>query len=120
VLGAFDADRLVAAAVVLRRSLPVFERKSLAYMPAGPVFDTTMVPVESVLPRLVDYLRSCGVFLVRMGLPGILRRWAAEDVRRGLMKGDENFISQLPPDYEDTSATELRTRLKDLGWNPPR
>lgn len=118
-LGAFDGEVLVASALTLGRPLPVLSRKFLAYLPEGPVFDPDQVTVEALLPQLVDYLRSTGAFLVRVGMPGTLRRWSAQEVRRGLLKGDEQLISQLEPIYEDPQAFDVRTQLQNLNWIAP-
>lgn len=120
VLGGFDGEELVAAAEVLYRRLPIVSHKVLAYVPEGPVFDPHTVDVENLLPSLVRYLRSSGAFLVRMGLPGTVRRWAAQDVRRSLSKGDETHIEQLEPLEHDAHASELHARLENMGWIAPQ
>ena len=55
--------------------VPVLRNRSLAYIAEGPVFDRSQVHLESVLDPLVQYLKSRGAFLVRVGLPGVVRRW---------------------------------------------
>lgn len=118
-LGAFEGDQLVATAGVLCRSLPVMRGKFLAYIPEGPVFDPQQVAIESLLQRLKKHLKRRGAFLLRVGLPGITHRWAAQDVRHGLLKGEETLMEQLEALERDTQAADLETRLKALGGVPP-
>ncbi|MDZ5077099.1 lipid II:glycine glycyltransferase FemX [Nesterenkonia sp. HG001] len=125
-LGAFDGDRLVAATLVLHRRLPlpsavpVLGRKSLAYLAEGPVFDAEEVALSALLPALVDHLKGQGAFLIRMGLPGVTRRWAAQDVRRALASGEHTVISELEPLQVDDDAVAVRAELEGLGWQPPQ
>nr|WP_179543036.1 peptidoglycan bridge formation glycyltransferase FemA/FemB family protein [Nesterenkonia xinjiangensis] len=125
-LGAFDGDRLVAATLVLHRRLPlpsavpVLGRKSLAYLAEGPVFDAEEVALSALLPAIVDHLKGQGAFLIRMGLPGVTRRWAAQDVRRALAAGEHTVISELEPLQVDDGAVAVRAELEGLGWEPPQ
>lgn len=123
-VGAFDGDELVAASLVLYRplpvKLPVLGSKSLAYLAEGPVFDAGRISLEALLPALVEHLKSQGAFLIRMGLPGVVRRWAAEDVRRGLSKGEELSMHELTPLEEDVEAPAVHAQLEQLGWTPPK
>lgn len=123
-VGAFDGGELVAASLVLHRplpvKLPVLGAKSLAYLAEGPVFDPERVALADLLPVLVDHLKSEGAFLIRMGLPGAVRRWSAEDVRRGLSKGEEMSMHELTPLQEDPQAEAVHAELERLGWTPPK
>ncbi|MDS2172857.1 lipid II:glycine glycyltransferase FemX [Nesterenkonia sp. CL21] len=124
-LGAFDGDRLVAATLVLHRRLPVpaavpvLGRKSLAYLAEGPVFDPDEVELRALLPALTDHLKRQGAFLIRMGLPGVTRRWAAQDVRRALASGEHRSITELEPLTVHDGADAVRAELERLGWQAP-
>lgn len=119
-LGVFDSEGLIATAGVLYRPLPILRHKFLAYVPEGPVFDPRKVAVEALLPSLVNHLRSSGAFLVRMGLPGCVQRWSAQEVRRSLTKGDETLLEQLEPLEQDPQGVEIHAALENLGWDPPQ
>lgn len=124
-LGAFDGDRLVAATLVLHRRLPIpaavpmLGRKSLAYLAEGPVFDAEDVDLAALLPVLTEHITRQGAFLIRMGLPGVTRRWAAQDVRRTLAAGEHRAISELEPLMTDDGAAAIRAQLTELGWQAP-
>lgn len=123
-------EQLAGAALVLGRRLPVPERtpvlgaKRLAYIPEGPVLDDSL-SLREVLPALTDYLAGVGAFLVRMGLPGHLRRWAAADVRQALADaaseepGAPQDVTGLRPLEEDARMLQAREDLKELGWLEP-
>ncbi|QCU77462.1 peptidoglycan bridge formation glycyltransferase FemA/FemB family protein [Citricoccus sp. SGAir0253] len=122
-VGLFDGGTLRAAALVLFRRLPVpvpgLRNRSLAYVAEGPVFDRSAVPVEAVLPPLVEYLRSRGAFLVRVGLPGVERRWDGAVVRKALAAGGHRSVTDLEPVETDPEAEDLRRRLLAMGWRAP-
>lgn len=118
-LGIYDGEDLVATAGVLCRSLPVLRKKFLAYIPEGPVFDPQRVALEPLLNGLKDHFRRQGAFLLRVGLPGTTSRWAAQDVRHGLSKGDETVVEQLEPVEQDPQAAEHERQLQALGWTAP-
>lgn len=122
-VGFYDGETLRATALVLFRRLPVplpvLKRRSLAYIAEGPVFDRTSVDLESVLAPLVQYLKSRGAFLVRVGLPGVVNRWDGAEVRRALAAGDHRSVTQLEPIHTAPEAEDLRARLTALGWRAP-
>ncbi|GAB3180339.1 peptidoglycan bridge formation glycyltransferase FemY [Nesterenkonia halophila] len=124
-LGVFADDRLVAATLVLHRPLPVPSAvplvggRTLAYLAEGPVFDPADVDLSSMLTALTERLRRDGAFLVRMGLPGVRRRWSAGDVRRALAAGDHRMLTELEPLAVDDDAEALRDELAALGWRAP-
>lgn len=124
-LGVFADDRLVAATLVLHRPLPVPSAvplvggRTLAYLAEGPVHDPADVDLSSVLTALTERLRRDGAFLIRMGLPGVRRRWAAADVRRALAAGEHRMLTELEPVAVDDEAETLREELTALGWRAP-
>lgn len=122
-LGFFDGQTLKATALVLFRRLPVplpvLKKRSLAYIAEGPVFDPSAVQLESVLVPLVQYLKSRGAFLVRVGLPGVANRWDGSEVRKALAAGTHRSVTDLAPLHTDPAAEDVRARLRTLGWQAP-
>jgi lipid II:glycine glycyltransferase (peptidoglycan interpeptide bridge formation enzyme) len=133
-LGVFESGSAagsapVAAALVLFRRLPVpaavpvLGRKKLAYMAEGPVMDPAHADLEKVLPPLLAHLKSSGAFLVRMGLPAVLRRWEAKEVRRALAAGENTSIEELEPLDADPAgsaqARQWQQQLRALGFKAP-
>lgn len=124
-VGIFEGGRIVAAVLVLHRPLPVPDavpllgRRSLAYMAEGPVIAEDAPGLEELLPPLTAHLKRQGAFLIRMGLPGTLRRWEAKEVRRALAAGEHRTIWDLDEAEFDAGAAEVQRRLKELGWTPP-
>ena len=83
-LGWFDADdALVAVALVLHRALPAL-KKTLAYIPDGPIWDWDAHRAPAVLEPLREHLKEQGAFLVRMGPPVIQKRFPADQIRKAL------------------------------------
>ncbi len=125
-VGLFAADELIGAALVLYRRLPVpalvpyLGRRCLAYMAEGPVVDFAAHPAQTVLPPLIRYLKTQGAFLVRMGLPGEVRRWEAATVRKALSAGEHSRLAELTAAEEDRQAATLHAQLQQLGWQPPQ
>lgn len=120
-IGWWDNDELVAASLVLYRPIPVpgLRGRSLAYIADGPVFDPETVALESLLEPLVPYARAQGAFLIRMGLPFVLRRWEAEDVRKALSANEHNLIPDLRPAESHDTAWSMEDTLTRLGWEKP-
>ncbi|MGJ9406064.1 lipid II:glycine glycyltransferase FemX [Nesterenkonia aurantiaca] len=133
-LGVFDADAgpdsaPVAATLVLFRRLPVpaavplLGNKRLAYLAEGPVMDPAAVDLELLLPPLIAYLKTSGAFLIRMGLPSVLRRWEAKEVRRALAAGENTSIEELDPLEIDPAgaaqAEKWQRELRALGFKAP-
>lgn len=120
-LGWFDDDELVAASLVLYRPIPVpgLRGRSLAYIADGPVFDPDLHDLDTLLEALVPYARSQGAFMIRMGLPFVLRRWDADDVRKALSRGEHGMIPELKPVESNTSAWTMEDTLVRNGWQKP-
>ena len=114
-LGWFSGDRLVGAALVLHRSAPVV-KKTLAYIPDGPVIDFALFAPESVLTPLASYLKNRGSFQLKMG-PGLaVRTWGAAAVRKNLGKEGFAQLSDLEVQSESATALALNDALLDLGF----
>ncbi|WP_246836315.1 peptidoglycan bridge formation glycyltransferase FemA/FemB family protein [Nesterenkonia sp. NBAIMH1] len=124
------AEALAGTALVLGRRLPVprrtpvLGRRRLAYIPEGPILDEARISWHEALPALTEHLSQAGAFLVRMGLPGHLRRWGAEEVRHALASAEKEQdapqdVSALPPAWEGPHMLRTRQQLLDLGWREP-
>lgn len=118
-LGWFD-DRgeQVGAGLVLHRQLPAV-RRSLAYLPEGPVIDWTADDLASWLDPMAAHLKRGGAFAVRIGTPVVARRWGAETIKAAIADPATPSLSHTVPDEIDHRATRLRNRLRGLGWRPP-
>ncbi|MCH8562956.1 aminoacyltransferase [Nesterenkonia sp. YGD6] len=132
-LGVFDASAgaesaPVAATLVLFRRLPIpaavplLGNKTLAYLAEGPVLDPA-ADLEQLLPPLLAHLKASGAFLIRMGLPSVLRRWEAKEVRRALAAGENTSIEELDPLEVDPAgpaqAAQWQQQLRALGFKAP-
>lgn len=119
----------VAATLVLFRRLPVpaatplLGKKVLAYIAEGPVMDPVTTDLEQLLPPLLAHLKASGAFLIRMGLPSVLRRWEAKEVRRALAAGENTSIEELDPLEVDpvgaAQAARWQEQLRTLGFTAP-
>jgi lipid II:glycine glycyltransferase (peptidoglycan interpeptide bridge formation enzyme) len=116
-LGWYDGDALVGAGLVLYRDLPRI-RRSLAYLPEGPILDWASPEVMPMLDALVSYLAGRGAFAVRIGPAMVWRRWSAESIKRGIADEAVARLSDMEPDAIDPAATRLRGRLRHRGWLP--
>lgn len=121
-LGWWDDGELVAASLVLYRPIPVpgLRGRTLAYLADGPVFDPELIALESILEPLIPYARAQGAFLVRMGMPFVLRHWHADDVRKALSANEHTMIPDLTPADTDAITRALADELAELGWEEPR
>ncbi len=133
-----DASPVAATLVLFRRlpipaAVPVLGGKGLAYMAEGPVMESGTADLHRILPPLIDHLKSSGAFLIRVGLPGVLRRWEAKEVRRALAAGENTSIAELTPldtgvpgsvaaGSSTVGSTQTETweqQLRELGFQPP-
>ena len=114
-----DPDRgPVGAALVLYRQLPRI-KKSLAYLPEGPVIDWAGGELKAWLEPLTDHVRRAGAFGVRIGPPVAVRRWGAASVKAAIADERVTRLSEAVPDEVQHRATRIRQDLRDLGWHPP-
>ena len=110
---------LVGVGLVLYRALPVLKR-TLAYLPEGPVVDWTSAEVGEILGGLEGYVKRRGAFAVRIGPTLVWRRWGAETIKAAIANPRVDRLSQVQADVVDSAATRLYGRLRHLGWLPPR
>ena len=123
-LGWFESGRLIGAGLVRYRPVPRFPKRSLAYLPEGPClpWEQSSTSVHELLTPLVTHCAAQGAFLVKIG-PGIAqRRWQAETIKEGLKRaaesptGDLQRLTDLPCDWQSTSAPAVVEALRAAGW----
>ena len=114
-LGWFDGDELVGAGLVLHRQLPRL-RRTLAYLPEGPVLDWDSPDLGQFLTPMVSYLRAEGAFGVRMGPPVVTRRWSAEGVKAGIADDSVRRLDDVAPSHRSPTGARVTTTLTELGW----
>lgn len=122
-VGIVRDGQVVGAALVLKRPLPVpsavplLGKAYLAYISEGPVLDDD-VDLLDVLPPLQAHLKADGAFMIRMGPPGVVRRWDADVLRKALK--DESLSQLMDVEHTtDVAALELQERLRAAGWRAP-
>lgn len=115
-LGWFDNDTLVGTALVLHRSAPVI-KKTLAYIPDGPVVDFAAYSAATVIEPLASYLKHRGAFALKMGPGRTVRTWAAAAVRKNLGKEGFAALSDLQVAAESADALALNQALLELGFS---
>ncbi|PRA04484.1 FemAB family protein [Arthrobacter sp. MYb229] len=114
-LGWFESDTLVGVALVLHRHAPVI-KKTLAYIPDGPVIDFTTYDPQGVLSILASYLKNRGAFQLRLG-PGLaMRTWGAAAVRKAFGKEELASLADLETVSVSEEAHKLNEALGDLGF----
>jgi lipid II:glycine glycyltransferase (peptidoglycan interpeptide bridge formation enzyme) len=121
-LGWFTDDgTMVGVGLVLHRQLPAV-RRSLAYLPEGPVLDWSQVVADPAawLDPLVAHLRRAGAFGVRMGPPVVTSRWSAETLKQAVAEGKAQRLGDVPPTEVEQLGTELQRVLAARGWRAPR
>ncbi|WP_217140314.1 peptidoglycan bridge formation glycyltransferase FemA/FemB family protein [Streptomyces sp. AC627_RSS907] len=117
-LGWFDEDgALVGAGLVLLRPLPKL-RRTLAYLPEGPVIDWGAADLERWLEPMLAYLKERGAFSVRMGPPVVTRRWSAEAVKAAIADPAARRLGDVEPTVREPGADGLAERLRRMGWRP--
>jgi lipid II:glycine glycyltransferase (peptidoglycan interpeptide bridge formation enzyme) len=118
-LGWFDqSGQQVGAGLVLYRQVPVV-RRSLAYLPEGPVIDWATDDIGAWLRPLARHVKRAGAFGVRVGTPVVARRWAAETIKAAIADPGITRLSEATPDQVERQATRLRNTMRSLGWRPP-
>jgi lipid II:glycine glycyltransferase (peptidoglycan interpeptide bridge formation enzyme) len=116
-IGWYDGDRLVGAALVLYRQLPRLKR-SLAYLPEGPVIDWSSDDLAAWLTPMTRHLSDRGAFGIRMGPPVVTRRWSAATVKQAIADGAPRRLGDVPPDVADETGTRVQDALRHHGWRP--
>ena len=118
-VGWFDAGgEQVGAGLVLYRQLPVGKR-SLAYLPEGPVIDWEGDDIGAYLTPLARHLRRAGAFGVRVGGPVVARRWSGETIKAAIADPAVSRLSEVRPDEINHRVTRTRNAMRSLGWRPP-
>ena len=114
----FQADgELVGTALVLSRQLPRV-RRSLAYVPEGPVTDWESPEVLDVLRLLRDHVKAEGAFALRIGPPVPVRRWQAATIKAALAAAEVSRLGAVPADVDHETGAALRSMLRRLGFSP--
>ncbi|HEY8456154.1 MAG TPA: peptidoglycan bridge formation glycyltransferase FemA/FemB family protein [Actinopolymorphaceae bacterium] len=111
-------EKILGAALVLYRRLPKM-RRSLAYLPEGPIIDWADPDLARWLVPLAEHVTAQGAFGIRMGPPVICRRWSAATIKAALAEGKAKSIAEVPPDHVDHTALGVAQQLRKLGWRPP-
>ncbi|UGQ13278.1 aminoacyltransferase [Yinghuangia sp. ASG 101] len=116
-LGWFDGPALVGAGLVLHRPVPRLERRTLAYLPEGPVVDWAG-DLGAWLDPLAAHLRARGAFAIRLGPPVRTHTWSAEQVKDGIADPRVRRLTELPYGQADPVGARVTARLRDAGWLP--
>ncbi len=113
-----DGGTLVGAGLVLYRPVPKV-KKSLAYLPEGPVIDWAAPDLEAWLAPMVAHLKDRGAFGVKMGPPVATRRWSAATVKAAVAEKTATRLADVTPDAVETTGAQVAVTLRRLGWRPP-
>jgi vancomycin resistance protein VanK len=108
---------MAGAGLVLYRRLPRLKR-SLAYLPEGPVLDWDVDDLGSWLGPMTRHLRSQGAFGVRMGPPVVTRRWSADQVKQGIADARVTRLGEIAPLERSAVGARVVQQLEGLGWRP--
>ncbi|MFT3888230.1 MAG: peptidoglycan bridge formation glycyltransferase FemA/FemB family protein [Arachnia sp.] len=114
-VGFFDGPELTGVGLILHRQLPKL-RRSLAYLPEGPVLDWGRDDAAEHLDALVAYAKSQRAFAVRIGPTLVHRRWSADTIKAAVADPEITRLSEARPDVTDLTATRLRNALLHAGW----
>ena len=109
------SDELVGVGLVLYRQLPRLKR-SLAYLPEGPVVDWEAEDLRAWLNPMVRHLKQAGAFGIRMGPPVVTRRWDAAAVKQGIADDAVRRLDDVPPTERSQSGARVVSQLQELGW----
>ncbi len=113
--GSGTGGELVGVALVLYRQLPKLKRY-LAYIPEGPVIDWDNGDLDRWLSPMTLHLSKQGAFGVRMGPPVVTRRWAAEDVKKGVADESVARLGEIAPRERSQAGARVVSQLRELGW----
>jgi vancomycin resistance protein VanK len=100
---------------VLYRRLPGI-RRSLAYLPEGPLLDWSAADLPAQLDAMTAHLRSRGAFGIRMGPPVVTRTWAAETVKQAIADDGHRRLGDVPADTRHEAGTRVVELLRSTGW----
>jgi lipid II:glycine glycyltransferase (peptidoglycan interpeptide bridge formation enzyme) len=113
--GAGGGERLTGAALVLYREAPVVKR-SLAYVPEGPVLDWSDADVADRLAALARHVQASGAFGLRVGPPVAVRAWSADTVKDAIADPAVRRLDDVEADSHDKVGSRLVERLRERGW----
>src|SRR5690606_36205685 len=108
-------DRLAGAALVLFRHLPRL-RRTLAYLPEGPVLDWGVEDLGPWLRALAAHLAKEHAFAIRIGPPVVTARWSAAQLKQGIADPDVRRLGDLPPAVREVTGAHVVSLLRELGW----
>jgi lipid II:glycine glycyltransferase (peptidoglycan interpeptide bridge formation enzyme) len=108
-------SEVVGAGLVLYREAPVVKR-SLAYLPEGPVLDWSGPRLHECLTGLAEYVRSQGAFGVRIGPAVPVRSWNADTIKAGIAEAGTRHLDDLPPDHRHLDGDVVQQTLRSAGW----
>lgn len=118
-IGWFHDDNLVGVGLVLYRQAP-YVRRSLAYLPEGPIIDWDDAAKAGDLSRwldpLVAHVKAQGAFGMRIGPMVVKRRWTNATIKQGLADPAIHRLTDLTPDETNASAESLADQLASAGW----
>ena len=114
-LGWFAGAELVGAGLVLHRRLPRL-RRTLAYLPEGPLIDWDTDDLGRWLDPMTAHLRAQGAFGIRMGPPVVTRRWQPATIKRGLSDPALTRLGEVPADVTEPLGGRVLDQLRAAGW----
>ncbi|MGY2876912.1 lipid II:glycine glycyltransferase (peptidoglycan interpeptide bridge formation enzyme) [Marmoricola sp. URHA0025 HA25] len=109
------SGELVGVALVLHRQPPVI-RRSLAYLPEGPVIDWDTDDLAAWLVPMAAHLSAGGAFAIRIGPPVVTRRWSAAQVKEGIADDSVTSLTSLAPTERSQAGAKVVSQLRELGW----
>lgn len=117
-LGWFDGAELIGVGLVLTRRVPKL-KNFLAYLPEGPALPWNVSDNRSVtdlLPPMLDYLKSVGAFMVKMGPTVPVRSWSAATLKAAIADGTAKRLRDVPADETFAGGLTLIDQLRNSGW----
>ena len=116
--GFFDGRELVGAGRVLYREMPKVKR-SLAYLPEGPVIDWLRPDLDGFLTALAQHAKAKGAFGVRIGPTVVERTWGPDIIKTAIADEHLTTLSQAAPDATHRDVVRVSDTLHRLGWKAP-
>lgn len=112
-----EHDDVQGVGLVLHRRLPKV-RRSLAYLPEGPVlpWDEVAEDPQRWFGPLVEHARRSGAFTLRVGCPSTARTWDPGTVKAALADEDQTSLYAVPADSVDASGSAIVSWLQAHGW----
>jgi lipid II:glycine glycyltransferase (peptidoglycan interpeptide bridge formation enzyme) len=111
--------QLVGVGLALYRPLPKV-RRSLAYLPEGPVIDWHADDLDRWLEPLVAHCKAQGAFAVRVGPRVEARSWDTDTVKAAIADPGVTRLGEAEPTWQDPRADEVEARLRAARWQPAR